>query len=212
MAVGCGVLVVLYPVRPVHHPIVSAYVVAMLYLAIRALRMGPARQMAAGQVTLAMMSLFMGFFALLTVLGMVTQPWGSLGSDLYHAVYVLGVPAALTGIGLFALFLLAEDLAHDMRNLAIVDPLTGLLNRRGFDEAARRVKAQCRRGGIPVCVAVADLDHFKSINDRLGHKAGDLVLSEFARRLRAGLREGDLVSRAGGEEAAAAGGRWPGGG
>jgi hypothetical protein len=110
---------------------------------------------------------------------------------------VLGVPASLTGIGLFALFLLAEDLAHGIRHLAIVDPLTGLLNRRGFDEAARRVKAQCRRSGMPVCVAVADLDNFKSINDRFGHKAGDMVLSEFARRLRANVRAGDLVSRAG---------------
>lgn len=200
MALGCGVLVVLYPAKPVHHPIVTAYVVVMLFFSIRALRRGPEQQLAAGRTTLAMMSVFLGFFGLLTVLGLVTDPWGALSTDLYHAVYVLGVPASLTGIGLFALFLLAEDLAHGMRHLAIVDPLTGLLNRRGFDEAARRVKAQCRRSGTPVCVAVVDLDHFKAINDRFGHAAGDQALSEFARRLRSGLRQGDLVSRAGGEE------------
>jgi diguanylate cyclase (GGDEF)-like protein len=200
MTVGCGVLVLLYPARPVHHPIVTAYVVVMLFFSIRALRRGPEQQLAAGRTTLAMMSVFLGFFGVLTVLGLVTDPWGALSTDLYHAVYVLGVPASLTGIGLFALFLLAEDLAHGMRHLAIVDPLTGLLNRRGFDEAARRVKAQCRRSGTPVCVAVVDLDHFKAINDRFGHAAGDQALSEFARRLRSGLRQGDLVSRAGGEE------------
>ncbi|WP_343612753.1 GGDEF domain-containing protein [Novosphingobium sp.] len=200
LVLGCGVLVVRYPDRPVHHPVVTTYVVAMLFFSIRALRQGPEREMAEGRITLAMMSLFMGFFGLLTVLGLMTDPWGAGAAEIYHAVYVLGVPASLTGIGLFALFLLAEDLAHGIRHLAIVDPLTGLLNRRGFDEAARRVKAQCRRSGMPVCVAVADLDNFKSINDRFGHKAGDMVLSEFARRLRANVRAGDLVSRAGGEE------------
>ncbi|WP_068082159.1 GGDEF domain-containing protein [Novosphingobium rosa] len=200
MALGCGVLVVRFPDKPVHHPVVTAYVVVMLFFSIRALRRGPERELAQGGTTLAMMSLFMAFFGALTILGLMTDPWGALSSQIYHAVYVLGVPASLTGIGLFALFLLAEDLAHGMRHLAIVDPLTGLLNRRGFEEAARRVKAQCRRSRTPVCVAVVDLDHFKSINDRFGHAAGDLALSEFARRLQSGLRQGDLVSRAGGEE------------
>ena len=200
VAAGCGVLVVLFPVAPVHHPLASIYAVAMMGLSIRALRKGPEEGLAAGRVTLAMMTVVLVFFGFLTVLGLMTVPWGPLSSDLYRASYSLGVPASLTGIGLFALFLLAEDLAHGMRNLAIVDPLTGLLNRRGFEEAARRTMAQCRRSGMALCVAVVDLDHFKAINDRFGHGAGDLALIEFARRLNEALREGDLVSRLGGEE------------
>jgi diguanylate cyclase (GGDEF)-like protein len=196
----CGVLVLMYPAHPVHHPIASAYGAAMLFLSIRALRKGPEEGLAAGRVTLAMMIVFLAFFVALTMLSLMTVPWGPLRPDLYHACYILGVPANLMGIGLFALFLLAEDLAHGMRNLAIVDPLTGLLNRRGFEEAAQRVTAQCRRSGVPVCIAVADLDHFKSINDRFGHPAGDRALSECAGRLRGALREGDLLGRLGGEE------------
>jgi diguanylate cyclase (GGDEF)-like protein len=196
----CDALVVLYPLHPVHHPLASAYAAAMLYLSVRALRKGPGEGLAAGQVTLVMMTVALVFYVLLTVLGMMTVPWGTLKPAAYYASYILGVPASLMGIGLFALFLLAEDLAFGMRNLAIVDPLTGLLNRRGFEEAARRMIAQCRRDATPLCVAIADLDHFKSINDRFGHQAGDLALSEFATRLRHALREGDLISRSGGEE------------
>jgi hypothetical protein len=79
---GCGVLVVRYPDRPVHHPVVTTYVVAMLFFSIRALRQGPEREMAEGRITLAMMSLFMGFFGLLTVLGLMTDPWGGRRRDL----------------------------------------------------------------------------------------------------------------------------------
>lgn len=199
-ALLCLVLIVLFPLHPVHHPVASAYAAAMLVLSVRALQKGPGEGLAAGRITLAVMILFLAFYVLLTVLGFMTVPWGPLKPEVYRAIYSLGLPPSLTGIGLFALFLLAEDLAHDMRNLAIVDPLTELLNRRGFEEAARRAMAQCRREGRPVCVAIADLDHFKSINDRFGHQAGDEALREFARRLRCALREGDLISRSGGEE------------
>ncbi|MBN9143705.1 MAG: hypothetical protein ABT10_02750 [Novosphingobium sp. SCN 63-17] len=200
VAVASFALILGFPANPMHRPLVTSYVTVMLILGIDSLRKGSGEGLAAGRVTQAMMALFAGFFAVLTVLGVLTVPWGSMSMDPYRAFYLLGVPASLTGIGLFALFLLAEDLAHELRQLAIVDPLTGLLNRRGFEEAARRIKAQCRRHGLPVCVAIADLDHFKSINDRFGHQAGDRVLVEFARRLRGALREGDLLSRSGGEE------------
>jgi diguanylate cyclase (GGDEF)-like protein len=200
VALVCGVLVVLFPVEPVHHPLASAYAVVVLWLSIQALRKGPEEGLDAARVTLVMMAVFLAFFAALTVLGLMTVPWGPLRPELYRGIYILGVPASLTGIGLFALFLLAEDLAHGMRNLAIVDPLTGLLNRRGFEEAARRMIAQCRRSGLRLCVVLADLDHFKAINDRFGHQTGDVALVDFARRLREALRESDLVSRRGGEE------------
>jgi diguanylate cyclase (GGDEF)-like protein len=80
---------------------------------------------------------------------------------------------------------------------AEIDPLTGLANRRHFQAAMRRLAADGHFSGT---VLLADLDHFKRINDHHGHAAGDAVLVEVAQRLRAMLREADLVVRWGGEE------------
>jgi diguanylate cyclase (GGDEF)-like protein len=78
-----------------------------------------------------------------------------------------------------------------------IDPLTGLANRRHLQEAIRRLGVDAAFDGS---VFLADLDHFKRINDRFGHAAGDAVLVEVARRLRHMLREADLIVRWGGEE------------
>jgi diguanylate cyclase (GGDEF)-like protein len=83
---------------------------------------------------------------------------------------------------------------------ANTDQLTGLLNRRGVLEAARDVLLEARRFHRSVSVAVIDVDHFKQVNDTLGHAAGDAALRAVAERLRAGTRESDLVARWGGEE------------
>lgn len=80
------------------------------------------------------------------------------------------------------------------------DALTGLPNRRDFTE---RMAEECRRAerfAQPLCVAMVDIDHFKRVNDKFGHAAGDQALVEIARRLRSALRSGDLVARLGGEE------------
>ena len=79
---------------------------------------------------------------------------------------------------------------------ALTDPLTGLANRRHFEAELERCIATGREG----CVALVDLDHFKRVNDRFGHAAGDAVLKTFARIARAELRASDLVARIGGEE------------
>lgn len=200
VATLCVTLILHNSGMPGHRPLVSCYVAVMFGFSIHALVGGRKDDLAPGTLTLVMMSVFAAVFIVLTALCLATEPLGPLGPDAYRLFYLLAVPASLIGVGMFSLFLLAEDLVHDTRRLAIVDPLTGLLNRRGFDEAARRIKAECRRERKSMCIAVADLDHFKAINDCYGHKSGDLVLREFARRLRSSLREGDLVSRSGGEE------------
>ncbi|MEO5611625.1 MAG: sensor domain-containing diguanylate cyclase, partial [Sphingomicrobium sp.] len=82
---------------------------------------------------------------------------------------------------------------------ALTDTLTGLANRRGFRAAIERSAAD-QRGPSPSSIAVLDLDHFKRVNDKFGHDAGDQVLREFARIARAMVREHDLVARVGGEE------------
>ena len=80
------------------------------------------------------------------------------------------------------------------------DPLTGLLNRRGFGAQMQFALALARRGGRPLSLIALDADHFKRINDRYGHDVGDQVLRSLARRLTARLRESDVVARMGGEE------------
>ena len=81
----------------------------------------------------------------------------------------------------FVIFMLVSDrtvAAH--KNAASTDPLTGLFNRRGFSEACARVIEREANAGRPVTVMIFDIDHFKSINDRFGHPAGDEILKLFA--------------------------------
>ncbi len=80
------------------------------------------------------------------------------------------------------------------------DSLTGLLNRSAIFEVLSRMRRRSLENGTPLCVVMADLDHFKSINDRWGHAMGDAVLRECAERLQETLRPDDFVGRYGGEE------------
>ena len=84
--------------------------------------------------------------------------------------------------------------------LARTDPLTGLANRTTFGERLRQLFVGVKRGGAPFGLLYLDLDHFKDINDTLGHPAGDSLLKEVAERLKQSLRENDLVARLGGDE------------
>ncbi|MDT4991685.1 MAG: two-component system, cell cycle response regulator [Actinoplanes sp.] len=89
---------------------------------------------------------------------------------------------------------------EEAQRLSLTDPLTGLWNYRYLRESLRREVERASRFGRMLTVLVLDLDHFKQVNDTHGHTAGDAVLSEFARRLRLGLREVDVAFRQGGEE------------
>lgn len=87
-----------------------------------------------------------------------------------------------------------------LRQLATRDQLTGLLNRREFERILREEKERSLRFGQPCAIILADLDHFKAVNDRHGHPAGDEVLRQVARRLEGSVRSVDRVTRIGGEE------------
>ncbi len=87
-----------------------------------------------------------------------------------------------------------------LEHMALTDLLTGLPNRRAAEERLQKAWADARQDGRGCALALVDLDHFKSINDRYGHAVGDEVLKIAARRFEAGLREGDWVARWGGEE------------
>ena len=84
--------------------------------------------------------------------------------------------------------------------LANIDPLTGLLNRRAMENSVMPILNLSKRYEQKTCFILADIDHFKQINDRYGHHAGDEVLEEMTRVLKSCLRDSDLVSRHGGEE------------
>jgi diguanylate cyclase (GGDEF)-like protein len=87
-----------------------------------------------------------------------------------------------------------------LEQLATTDQLTGVFNRRYFDDAARRALEVARRNERPLCLALVDTDNFKSVNDTFGHPVGDEVLKVVATVLKDNARKADLVARIGGEE------------
>ena len=89
---------------------------------------------------------------------------------------------------------------EQMERLAYTDRLTGAWNRRHLDDAALIEMSRAERHGFPVSMLMIDVDHFKALNDRLGHSAGDRVLVDLVRCLRGGTRRADTVTRWGGEE------------
>jgi diguanylate cyclase (GGDEF)-like protein len=120
-------------------------------------------------------------------------------------VTVFSIELVLYAVGtVFVIFMLVSErtvTAH--RTAASTDPLTGMFNRRGFAEATSRVIEREANAGRPVTVLIFDIDHFKSINDRFGHPAGDEILKLFATVVVNTLRISDLSGRIGGEEFAA---------
>ncbi|HMD60500.1 MAG TPA: diguanylate cyclase [Opitutaceae bacterium] len=92
------------------------------------------------------------------------------------------------------------DTLEALRRLATRDELTGLLNRREFDRILAEEEERARRFGLPLGLAVVDIDRFKEVNDTYGHPVGDDVLREVAKRISGVIRNVDRVARIGGEE------------
>ncbi|HYG87924.1 MAG TPA: bacteriohemerythrin [Azospirillum sp.] len=92
------------------------------------------------------------------------------------------------------------ELITSLKKVSTVDYLTGLYNRRHFYDVGQALFSSMQRGAITLTVALIDIDHFKRINDTLGHDTGDYVLKAVARNLRAMTREGEIIARIGGEE------------
>ena len=115
-------------------------------------------------------------------------------------VLLAALVSTLLGRVLEASYRRAFTLELESHRDARTDALTGLDNRRAIQEKGPLELKRAQRIDAPVAVILCDIDHFKSINDRLGHEAGDAVLRVVADVLRAGLRETDLIGRWGGEE------------
>jgi diguanylate cyclase (GGDEF)-like protein len=131
----------------------------------------------------------------------------SANNGMYGSVWltVLSFEALLFTISVaFILLAMAKErteLRH--RNAAMLDPLTGIANRRSFLQDAGQLAKRHRADPRPTAVLLIDLDHFKSINDRFGHALGDRVLEIFTEAARKSVRATDLLGRLGGEEFAA---------
>jgi diguanylate cyclase (GGDEF)-like protein len=127
----------------------------------------------------------------------------SFGGSIWVPIFAFELVLYAVGT-VFVIFMLVSDRAVKVHKAAAsIDPLTGMFNRRGFAEATARVIEREANAGRPVTVLIFDIDHFKSINDRFGHPAGDEILKLFAIVVTNALRMTDLSGRIGGEEFAA---------
>jgi diguanylate cyclase (GGDEF)-like protein len=134
-----------------------------------------------------------------TALMMVAVAFGCGASEVLAHPPLLIMPLALTAaVAILSTALMSSDITH--RSEAVIDPLTGMLNRNSLKDRTFELAHQSRRTGQPVGLIVGDLDHFKDVNDGHGHATGDAVLQDVAYLLRKQLRAFDLAYRIGGEE------------
>lgn len=122
---------------------------------------------------------------LATTYAMVSQSAGA----------VLSVATAL-----LLLAMLIADVFSDITRRSEIDSLSGLLNRRGFEDRLAELARERPRNGLPLSVVLCDLDHFKAVNDTFGHAAGDMLIGRFAETLRTAAASHHVVARIGGEE------------
>ncbi len=144
----------------------------------------------------------LGMAGLLPWAPVLDPPGGDAPTPLrFAATLVLHLFAAAAGlfqVGFLTSMLRIRE--RMFRSLSTVDPLTGIPNRRAAEERLEEEWRRSVRYGNPLAVALADVDHFKSVNDRFGHEVGDRVLRDVARTLDRTLRMEDFVARWGGEE------------
>jgi len=119
---------------------------------------------------------------------------------LYAMVNFTALPAAYVGMSVFVIYMLASDLAEEMKLLAMTDPLTNCLNRRGFYQQANQLISELHKQSQHVCLIYYDIDKFKAINDQYGHSGGDHVLVSMTQLLQQHVKKEDLIGRIGGEE------------
>ena len=140
--------------------------------------------------------------------GAITCAAAWVGSNMlagmnFSAPDIWVINTAVQGASFGVIGMLIADLRDSVareRALNRIDPLTSLLSSRAFYDDAARLLSLCERHGYAITVAYVDLDKFKDVNDRQGHRAGDTVLSEVGRLFRHAVRPTDLVARLGGDE------------
>lgn len=153
----------------------------------------------AGRIARWILAFYGLYAASVGVAAWLARPGGEMSNEAFIAVLSIGTPTGMIGSGILTLLIVSADLARNLRDQARTDALTGLLNRRGTEEGAARL-LELASETHPLAVVIADIDRFKSINDRFGHAVGDEVLRRFAQHIRTSVRKGDTAARLGGEE------------
>lgn len=160
-------------------------------------------------------SIFVILLLTFAVISLALPAVMSGGETLFHIKLTEAVFGLITLIVLFNIYTIYQEMlikrlrqqllerqdhSYILRNLAMIDPLTGLYNRRFAEQRLAAEVARSERRGHPLTVLTLDLNNFKEINDTYGHPAGDQVLQEFASRLNKVIRGSDLAVRLGGDE------------
>jgi len=134
----------------------------------------------------------------LSALAVVVTHGGAFATESEMWAFTISTLVACSCVYAFALR--SEDQRNRLQHLALLDPLTGVKNRRSMDEELARAVADRERNGTHYGLVLADLDHFKAINDEHGHSLGDKILVDFVTLLDLNTRRADQVFRFGGEE------------
>ncbi|GAA4938817.1 hypothetical protein GCM10025331_25920 [Actinoplanes utahensis] len=182
----------------------SVFLVAFLLFGVAALH--PGARAVAGPTDARPASLGTGLLTLLTGASLIApavlaaQTASGTVSDGWSIAFCSATLFLLVVARMALLIREVETQARQVRALARSDELTGLPNRRAWNDELPRALERARRDGLPVAVAILDLDHFKSYNDTYGHPAGDRLLKEASAAWHAALRDVDVIARYGGEE------------
>jgi diguanylate cyclase (GGDEF)-like protein len=146
--------------------------------------------------TIALMFIYFGLF-----IGAQSSPL-QIERWTLNFLYVINTAVVFCGLGLISYYFRQASLMAEQRmaDLANLDSLTGLPNRRHLSNALEILRDRAERQGGGFCVAIGDIDHFKRFNDEYSHECGDFVLREVAQQLRTCLRNDDTIGRWGGEE------------
>jgi len=184
------------------HAATSLVFASLIWLALRTLyrggnRLTMAQHLTAGYLVLGLVMMLVRVVALLGF--GVKVP--SIFEVTAIQVTVYGFGALLPVMATFGFLLMCHERGQsELREVARVDYLTGIYNRRAIEELAHRLLTMAQRKTMPLSVMIADLDHFKRINTELGHLQGDRALVETVQAIRRCLRNSDLMGRLGGEE------------
>lgn len=202
VAMGSAFFTYIQPNVQARLVIVSLAIAVLSALATLAIYGGRDKLRPPSHLTGAVFAASVALLLLRAVVEATRDPW--LASEIAPAVmqsatylFAAFVPL-LTTIGF--MLMCGDSLNRELERLATLDSLTGILNRRTFIDLADRAMADARRNNRPLSVIVFDVDHFKRINDSLGHEGGDRALCALARLMEQSLRSVDFAARIGGEE------------